>query len=342
MKSGYFILLMWLAVTGCRSVPESSKPEEKSGSPLFPGWYADPEGVVFGDIYWIFPTYSAAYAQQVFMDAFSSRDLVTWEKHPHIIDTSVIRWAKHAMWAPAAIEKNGKYYLFFSANDVQEPGTPGWDNPLSRNGGIGVAVSDNPAGPYQDVLDKPLIPTFHNGAQPIDQFVFRDSDNRYYIIYGGWGHCNIGRLNEEFTGFVAWDNGELFREITPEGYVEGPFVFTRKGKYYFMWSEGGWTNGSYKVAYAMAEKVTGPFRRIGTILQSDSTVATGAGHNSVINTPGTDTWYMVYHRRPIPNEGRDHRVTCMDKLFFNEDGTIQPVIMTFEGVGKNEIPAMPR
>src|SRR6476659_886295 len=47
----------------------------RSGNPIFPGWYADPEGVVFGNNYWVYPTYSAAYDQQVFLDAFSSPDL---------------------------------------------------------------------------------------------------------------------------------------------------------------------------------------------------------------------------------------------------------------------------
>jgi beta-xylosidase len=152
------------------------------------------------------------------------------------------------------------------------------------------------------------------------------------MLYGGWSHCNMGVLNDDFTGFIPWEDGTLFKEITPEGYVEGPFMFIRKGVYYFMWSEGGWGNDSYKVAYAMAEKVTGPFKRIGTILESDTSIATGAGHNSVIQVPNTDTWIMVYHRRPIPNKGRDHRVICLDKMEFNDDGTIQQIQMTFEGV----------
>jgi hypothetical protein len=41
---------------------------------------------------------------------------------------------------------------------------------------------------------------------------------------------------------------------------------------------------------------------------------------------------MVYHRRPIPNEDRDHRVACIDKMEFNEDGTIKPIKITFERV----------
>ena len=61
------------------------------------------------------------------------------------------------------------------------------------------------------------------------------------------------------------------------------------------------------------------------------------GHNSVINTPNTDQWYIVYHRRPIPNKGRDHRVICIDKLEFNQDGTIEQVKMTFKGVKSNNL-----
>jgi beta-xylosidase len=99
-----------------------------------------------------------------------------------------------------------------------------------------------------------------------------------------------------------------------------------------MWSEGNWTDNTYKVAYAMADKVTGPYEPMGTILESDPDTATGAGHHSIINVPNTDKWIIIYHRRPIPTEGRDHRVTCMDYMEFNEDGTIKQVKMTNEGV----------
>lgn len=310
-----------------------------SGNPIDEGWYADPEGVVFGNEYWIYPTYSASYNKQLHFDAFSSKDLITWQKHASVLDTTAIKWAKQAMWAPSIIEKGGKYFLFFSANDVQRPSRPGWDenNTINHSGGIGIAVADAPDGPFKDYLGKPLVDDFYNDAQPIDQFVFKDTDGTHYIFYGGWGHCNLGKLNDDFTAIVPWDDGKLFHEITPEGYVEGPFMFLRNGTYYLMWSEGGWGNDTYKAVYATAEKATGPYKRIGTILESDKAIATGAGHNSVIHTPNTDDWYMVYHRRPIPNEGRDHRVTCIDRLYFNQDGSIKPVKMTFEGVAANKI-----
>lgn len=302
----------------------------KSQNPVIKGWYADPEGVIFGDRYWIFPTYSDSYQKQVFLDAFSSKDMVTWKKYPKIIDTSIIKWAHMAMWAPAIVKRDNKYFLFFSANDIQSKERNGLkDDTL---GGIGIAVADQPEGPYTDYLGKPLINKFYNHAQPIDQFVFHDIDGQYYIIYGGWGRCNIGKLNQDFTALEKFQDGQILKEITPKDYVEGPTMFIRKGKYYLMWFEGGWTNGTYKVSYALSNSVFGPFEKISTILEADSSVATGAGHHSVINIPNTDEWYIVYHRRPIPNLGRDHRVTCIDRLYFNEDGIIQKVKMTFTGV----------
>ncbi len=293
-----------------------------SGNPVFEGWYADPEVIVYGDRYWIFPTFSAPYEKQVHFDCFSSPDLVNWTKHESIIDTAEVKWANRAMWAPGVIEKDGKYYFFFAANDVHE----------GEVGGIGVSVADQPQGPYTDLLGKPLINDIINGAQPIDQYIFRDSDGSYYMFYGGWRHCNLVKLNDDFTGLEPLPDGEMYKEVTPEGYVEGPIMFIRNGKYYFMWSEGGWTGPNYKVAYAISDSPFGPFERIGTVLQQDPQVATGAGHHSVLNVPGTDEWYIVYHRRPLTETSPHHRVTCIDKMEFDEEGKIKPVEITFRGV----------
>ena len=310
-----------------------------SGNPVFEGWYADPEGVVLDGRYWIFPTRSTTYDEQIAFDAFSSPDLVQWTKHERVLDTSGVRWAVRALWAPSVIEKDGRYFLFFAANDLQRPGGPLWDprDARSQTGGIGLAVAETPGGPYRDYLGKPLIDEFHNDAQPIDPFVFRDFDGTLYLFYGGWGHCNVAMLRDDLTGFRAWPDDTTFREVTPPGYVEGPVLFRREDRYYFLWSEGNWGDGSYRVAYAIAESPTGPFPRAGVILEQNDAVATGAGHNSVLHPPRTDEWYIVYHRRPIPNQGRDHRVSCIDRLEFDETGRILPVRMTFEGVAANPL-----
>jgi beta-xylosidase len=319
-------------MAGCATL--NAQVKTTSGNPIVEGWYADPEGTYMDGKFWVYSTYSARYEDQVYLDAFSSKDLVNWEKHPHVIDTARVKWAIKALWAPAIVKKDKKYYLFFSANDIQAPFRQGYDpnDKANQVGGIGIGISDKPEGPFKDYLGKPLISKFYNKAQPIDQFVFHDKDGQYYIIYGGWGHCNIGRLKKDFTAIEPFSDGDTVKEITPEGYVEGPIMFIRNNKYYLMWSEGGWTNDTYKVEYAIADSPFGPFKKLNTVLQSDPAIATGAGHHSVVNIPGTDDWYIFYHRRPIPNKGRDHRVTCVDRIYFNADGTIQPVRMTMGGV----------
>lgn len=303
------------------------QPKVTSGNPINPGYYADPEGIVFGNTYWIYPTFSAPYDKQVFFDAFSSPDLVKWTKHERILDTVNVKWAKRAVWAPSIIEKDKKYYLFFGANDIQSD---------QEYGGIGIAVADNPAGPFKDYLGKPLIDKFHNGAQPIDQFVYKDGD-QHYLIYGGWRHCNIAKLKDDFTGFVPFEDGTIFKEITPDKYVEGPFMFKRNGRYYFMWSEGGWTGPDYSVAYAIADSPLGPFKRVNKILEQNPNIATGAGHHSVIKHPEKDEYYMVYHRRPLDQTDRNARVVCIDKMEFDKTGLIKPVVITNEGVKANPI-----
>lgn len=313
------------------------------------GWYADPEIRVFAGQYWIYPTSSSPEAdsqkQKAFnplqqklrsghvvhpvyllhtsLDAFSSPDLVHWTRHPRVLDIRDVSWAAYAIWAPTAIHLNGKYYLFFAANDIQKNDT--------FPGGIGVAVSNHPDGPFIDALGKPLIGEFHNGAQPIDPFVFQDDDGSIYFYYGGQGHCNVARLSPDLKSVIPMKDGSMYKEITPEHYVEGPFVVKRKGVYYFMWSEGDWGNSTYGVAYARSNSPTGPFERVGKILQTDPAIANGPGHHSVLQIPGTDDWYIVYHRHPLGTTGPNQRVMAIDRMYFEADEKIRSVEMTADG-----------
>jgi beta-xylosidase len=321
------------------------------------GWYADPEIHIFAGQYWIYPTSSSpeadhgdksfnplqqklraghvihpVYLLHTSLDALSSPDLVHWTKHKDVMDVKDVGWAAYAIWAPSAIELNGKYYLFFAANDIQKNDT--------FPGGIGVAVSDAPGGPFVDALGKPLIGEFHNGAQPIDPFVFKDDDGTIYLYYGGQGHCNVARLSPDLKRVVPMKDGSMYREITPEHYVEGPFVIKRKGVYYFMWSEGSWENATYGVAYAKSTSPTGPFVRVGKILETDPAVANGPGHHSVLQIPGTDEWYIVYHRHPLGTMGANQRVLAIDRMNFDARGNIVPVKMTTEGAGLRPLPKM--
>jgi beta-xylosidase len=284
-----------------------------SGNPLFPDWYADPEIHIFAGRYYIYPTFSAAYEDQTFFKAWSSADLTNWRNEGRILDFADVPWSTNrAAWAPSCIERSGTYYFYFSAGD---------------GAGIGVATSSHPAGPFRDALGRPLINEYHHGAQPIDAHAFLDDDGQAYLYYGGWKHAVVVKLNEDMISL----DGD-FHEITPEHYVEGPFMLKRQGVYYLMWSEGGWGDSSYAAAYAKSDSPLGPFHRTGRVLESNPEVGNGAGHHSVLNVPGTDDWYIVYHRRPITETHHNNRVVCIERMYFEANGGILPVILTTAGV----------
>ena len=287
-------------------------------NPIGNGWYADPEARYFEGRYYIYVTKSfTSYGDQMNIDCFSSEDLTHWEKHPDIRDMSGYKYVHRAVWAPTAIEKNGKYYLIFASNDIQND---------DEAGGLEIAVSDSPTGPFRNLTGKSLIDRFINYAQPIDAHLFKDDDGRIYLYYGGWQHCNAAVMNEEMNGFVPFENGGLFKAVTPNGYVEAPCMLKRGGVYHFMWSEGDWVNGTYRVRESSSISPL-EINPNGKIILSNSDIAEGAGHNSYINILGTDDWLIVYHRRIIGDSESGHRVLCIDKLNFDGNEML-PVIMT--------------
>ena len=289
-----------------------------SGNPVFPGWYADPELHLFQEKYWIYPTTSAPYEEQTYFEAFSSPDLVNWTNEGRILDFSDVPWSTNrAAWAPSCAQKDGRYYFYFSAGD---------------GAGLGVGVSDSAGGPFHDPLGKPLVRDYLQGAQPIDAHAFVDEDGEAYLYWGGWGHCVVCRLGQDMISLV----GEV-KEITPDHYVEGPFMAKRKGIYYLMWSEGNWGDRSYRIAYARADNPFGPFEREGEIFENESPLASSAGHHSVLNIPGTDDWILAYHRRPFGETCQHHRVVCLEQMNFEKDGSIRPIVLSQEGVTSRPI-----
>ena len=95
MKNNSILVGLIFSCIACKELPKKElvKPET-SGNPIFEGWYADPEGAVLNNEYWVYPTYSDDYDKQLFFDAFSSKDLVTWQKHGRILDTTIIKWCR--------------------------------------------------------------------------------------------------------------------------------------------------------------------------------------------------------------------------------------------------------
>ena len=162
------------------------------------------------------------------------------------------------------------------------------------------------------------------GGQAIDPMVFTDDDGRSYL-YWGQGVARVVPLNSDMVSFTA---GQV-RTITPAGYNEAPFVFKRNGIYYFMWSENDTRSEDYRVAYATGSSPLGPWSNRGLVLQKRLEAGIrGTGHHSVVSVPGTDTWYIAYHRFAVPAGNGTNRETVIDRMAFNADGTIRPIVPT--------------
>ncbi|MBQ8399140.1 MAG: glycoside hydrolase family 43 protein [Clostridia bacterium] len=290
-----------------------------SSNPIVNGWYADPEARYYEGAYYIYVTHSLPFKEQLNLDVVYSTDLENWQVGRNILDMSTFPYVTHAVWAPTIIEKNNKYYLVFASNNIQKD---------EEVGGLEIAVSDSPMGPFKGYLGKSLLDRFVFGAQPIDAHLFKDGDD-IYLYFGGWGHCVLAKMNEEMTGFVPLSNGELFMEITPKGYVEGPCMLKRDGKYHFMFSTGNWTDESYGVCTCIAETPEGPFGPVSKILSAQPPVADGPGHHGYLKVEGSeDDWLIVYHRRTVGDRNPHHRMLSIDKMTFSKEGTIEPVKMT--------------
>ena len=278
-------------------------------NPVLPGWYADPELRYHDGLFWIYPSLSLPYEEQTHFDAFSSPDLATWTRHAEVLRLKDVGWSSgRCAWAPSVLPAFGSRFMFFSSGDGD---------------GIGLGVWHKFDRCFVEPLRRPFIGEWPFGAQPIDAQAFLDEDGAAWLYFGGHGRCVAVRLRPDLNGHT----GE-FHLVTPPGYVEGPFMFKRAGRYYFTWSEGNWSNDSYGVAYAIADNPLGPFERIGCILKGDGRVGAGAGHASFLQIPGTDDWVVAYHRRPVGDTDIHHRVSCIDRVFFRADGTIEPVRMT--------------
>lgn len=289
-----------------------------TGSPTLPGLHADPDMRFLDGEFWVYPTSDGfpGWGGTSFR-AYSSKDLVHWRDHGVVLDLAAdVSWADRYAWAPAIAERNGRYYLYFCAEQQ-----------------IGVAVADSPAGPFKDALGRPLIAKDAYDGQMIDPAVFTDDDGTSYLY---WGNMRgyVVPLGEDMVSFDA----SAVRDITPTNFREAFFVVKRRGTYYLMWSEDDTRSEDYHVAHATGPSPLGPWTERGTILSKRPEYGIlGTGHHSVVNVPGTDQWYVTYHRFALNGPGRPggdgmHRETTVDRLWFAADGTLQPVVPTLESI----------
>lgn len=313
-------------------------------NPILPGFHADPEVLYSNKTkkYYIYSTTDGTpgWGGHDF-SVFSSSDLVSWTDEGKMLDVKgdQVKWANGNAWAPCIIErkvgKDYKYYFYFSAH-----------NPQSNRKEIGCAVSDSPTGPFVDcghpVITDNIRPSDVRGGQSIDVDVFQDPKSGKFYLYWGNGFMAGAELNDDMTSIKQ----ETMVNLTPKGgslkdyaYREGAYVFYRKGTYYFLWSVDDTGADNYHVAYGTAKSPLGPIEVAAepiVIQQDPSQKIYGTAHNSVLQIPGKDEWYIVYHRiNPNFRERQlspgTHRQVCIDKMTFDKSGKIIPVKPTHEG-----------
>ncbi len=289
-------------------------------NPIVNGWYADPESRVYNDKVYIYVTKSLDFMEQQNIDLVVTEDLQNYKMVYDILDMSTFDGVIGYVWAPTVVEHKGKYYLIFAANDLREDYAPG---------GLYIGVSDTPEGKFKNVFEdgRALVNVFHNGAQPIDAHLFKDDNGDVYLYYGGWSHMNVCKLNDDMNGFVELGvpcSDGKFLELTPDKYVEAPYVAKIDGKYQLMYSSGDWMNGTYCVKAAEAKTPISEFKFYADVLEK-AEIADGPGHNSAFTFKGKD--YVAYHRRIVGDTNPHHRVLCIDQLRI-ENGRFTPVTMT--------------
>lgn len=336
-------MLHALLLASLAAVPYKAAAQVKSAAkpvaqnPILPGFHADPEIIYSHKTkrYYIYSTTDGTPGWGGWQYyAFSSKDLKTWRNEGVVLDakSDQISWANGYLWAPAAQEvKVGKgqwkYYLYFSARPN--------DNGRKQ---IGVAVADSPTGPFRD-LGHALIAKNHPGCrgQLIDVDVFVDPVSGKPYLY--WG--NSFMAGAEMDPSMTAIKDSTVTVMTPKGgtlqdyaYREAPYVFYRKGLYYFLWSVDDTRSPNYHVAYGTSHSPLGPIKVAEqpiVLRQAPERGIYGTAHNSVIQVPGKDKWYIVYHRinpAHLNDQPGVHREVCIDRLEFNADGTIKPVTPT--------------
>lgn len=310
---------------------------EMRANPVLPDFHADPE-IMYAHKTGRFYIYSTTDGFPGWggysFNVFSSVDMVNWEDEGTMLDLSTdqVSWATGNAWAPCIIEKkigdDYKYFYYFSGHS-------------ENTKKIGVASSSSPIGPFID-HGTPIIdqsPT--GGGQQIDVDVFCDPVTGRDYIYWGNGYMAGAELE---TDMATLKPGTTTVMTPPGGtladyaFREAPYVFYRNGLYYFLWSVDDTGSANYHIAYGTSTSPLGELKVADqpiVIIQDPSQQIYGTGHNAVINVPGTDDWYIVYHRinkNKINNHPGIHREVCIDPFSFDASGNIIQAVPTHKGI----------
>lgn len=361
MKKPYGLLLLVSALT---IISCSSKQQENTNETV--ETYSNPIDVQFGDPYILddgngtYYMYGTGGGAMDGFSAYSSTDLVNWQPEGQVYTGNTeSSWTEKWFWAPEVYKRNGKYYIFFSAQWKENPTNE------EENFMIGVAVADKPTGPFTELHDRPI---FNPGYPIIDANVLFDKSGKTYLYYSracykhpvesevaSWAK-EQGLYNEieeswvygvelepDFSGVIGepqlllrppvsmddqqaeWESRSVTSKEINRRWTEGSFIFERNGTYYIMYSANYYAGKNYAVGYATGDSPLGPFTKAANnpVLQKNVDQGgdvTGTGHNMVLFNADSSSMYTVYHGRTT--QSGQERVVFIDEMHIDKNGQL--------------------
>ena len=160
----------------------------------------------------------------------------------------------------------------------------------------------------------------------IDPTVFIDDDGTPWMAWGN-GDCYLVKLKKNMIEL----DGEIMK-IPMTNFAEGAWLFKRGDIYYNIYAADVPGTQPEQIAYSTAPAITGPWTYRGLVTGPAKVGFTI--HPAVIEFK--NQWYFFYHDGSTPLNGIEggdcRRSVCVEYLYFNSDGTIQPITQTKEGI----------
>ncbi|MGC3947821.1 MAG: glycoside hydrolase family 43 protein [Chryseolinea sp.] len=241
---------------------------------------------------------------------FSSVDLINWEEHKINFKPTDFHWAQKDAYASKVIERDGKFYFYVSTTHGSIEGEA-----------IGVAVSDSPTGPFKDARGSALLTArdITRQGRNFDPSVIIDDTGEAFLFWGK-NVCYYSKLKQNMIEL----EGDIKTLDLPD-FQEGVHLHKRNEWYYLSYGY----DFPEKVGYAISDSIHGPWEFKGILNEVPGNCETN--RPAIIDF--NEKTYFFYHNGCLPQGGSHRRSVCIDRLHYNDDGTMLRVVMTTEGIG---------
>ncbi len=291
-----------------------------ASNPLFTDIYtADPAAIVHNDTVYLYTGHDEAKPDAKFFEihdwlVFSSKDMVNWERHGAKLSATDFKWASGEAWASHVIEKDNKFYWYVTVRHATINGFA-----------VGVAVADSPLGPFKDARGTALISNDMTTDtdidwDDIDPAAFIDDDGQAYLFWGN-SKPRYAKLKDNMIEL----DGPI-HSIDLPNFTEALWVHKKDKTYYLSYAY----EFPEKIAYATSDSIEGPWKFQGVL--NELAYNSPTNHQAIIEFKGKD--YFIYHTGASEGGGEFRRSVAIEHMYYNEDGTIKPIVMTKEGVSK--------